>query len=97
MLTFVIILITVVLISFVKVYTLKNFLIEFPENCESDSNTCVENDGELRPTRFILLRESYLLQNCDNKGFDFCLEKCEKSEMCTLEIDESSRLINNIE
>ena len=49
----------VLFVSFFKVFELKDFLVEFPESCDVDSNTCVEVDGELSPSRFILLKESY--------------------------------------
>lgn len=76
------ILLVVLFISFFKIFELKNFLVEFPENCDVDSNTCVMVDGELSPSRFILLQESYFLKNCENKDFNECMEKCEADKAC---------------
>jgi len=75
----------VLFVSFFKVFELKDFLIEFPESCDVASNTCVEVDGELSPTKFIMLRESYFLKNCENKDFDECVKKCETDNTCTIE------------
>lgn len=90
MLSFAIILFAVVLICFMKIFILKDFLVEFPENCDADSNTCIKVGEDLTPTRFILLKESYLLQNCSDQYFEACLKKCEGDGVCTLETDTSS-------
>ena len=70
-------------------FELKDFLVEFPESCDVDSNTCVEVDGELSPSRFILLKESYFLKNCENKDFDECMKRCETDSACTTETNKS--------
>lgn len=75
----------VIFISFFKILKLKDFLVEFPESCDADSNTCVEIDGELSPSRFIMLKENYFLKNCENKDFDECMKKCETDNACTIE------------
>ncbi|KKR60882.1 hypothetical protein A3G48_02215 [Candidatus Nomurabacteria bacterium RIFCSPLOWO2_12_FULL_40_42] len=79
----------VLFVSFFKVFELKDFLVEFPESCDVDSNTCVEVDGELSPSRFILLKESYFLKNCENKDFDECMKRCETDSACTTETNKS--------
>jgi len=84
-LSFFAILLAVIFISFFKVIELKDFLVKFPESCDADSNTCVEVDGELSPSRFIVLRESYFLKNCENKDFDECIKRCETDSACTIE------------
>ena len=89
--TFVVVLLAVLAVIFIKIYTTRDFLIRFPENCDAGSNTCAETDGELGPTRFILLKENYFLQNCDNFDFDQCLEKCQNDGACNLETEENEQ------
>lgn len=72
-------------ISFFKVFELEDFTVEFPESCDVDSNTCVEVDGELSPSRFLLLKESYFLKNCENKDFNECMKNCETDRACKIE------------
>lgn len=85
-LTFFVVLLGVVLVTFVKVYIHKDFLMSLPEDCESDFNACLESDEGLIPTRFIVSEENYLIDNCNDQNFDLCLEKCLVDKMCLLEI-----------
>ena len=68
---------------------LKDFKVEFPENCDANQNTCVNVGGTLTPTRFILLKENYFLKNCENKDFDECMKRCEIDNACTIETKNS--------
>lgn len=79
----------VLFICFFKILELKDFMVEFPENCDANSNTCVKVDGELNPSRFILLKESYFLNNCEKKDFDECMKRCETDSACTLKTKNS--------
>ena len=72
----------VISISFYNVFELKSFLVELPESCDVDYNTCVKVDEELTPSRFILLEENYFLRNCENKDFNECMEICEADNAC---------------
>jgi len=86
-LIFFIILLTVFFLSFFKIIVLKDFIIFFPENCDSLNNNCVVyvDEEDAIPTRFIVLKENYFLKNCKNKDFDECLVTCSIDNMCTLE------------
>ncbi|MFA6301048.1 MAG: hypothetical protein WC609_01715 [Candidatus Paceibacterota bacterium] len=86
-----IVLLAVVAVIFIKIYAKHDFFIRFPEDCDTDSNTCVEIDGELSPTRFVLLRENYFLQNCDSFDFNQCLEKCQNDGACSLKVEEDNQ------
>ena len=93
----VIIFFVIISIIFLKVFVWNDFLIKFPENCESEFNTCIKENGELKPNRFLFIKENYFFQNCSKENFDLCFKKCEKDKVCKLEINNNNKTFNKVE